>query len=303
MLSKAFMEGRFLLTFGVFFMMRQPLLIAFHLLIASLAFAQTGDLKGKVMDKATLAVIDDASVAVYYGDSVYATSIPDFGGNYSFSNLPLGRITIVCSKESYATLIDKNIPIAPGKATTIELKLRKSNKSNDIDLVEYKDAEVQKEEVVKETQPASPPIVVQRATQTHKETITLLADSQVVKGSIKQGYYFKIGNGEPEKLKFFAGNLSPYLFQTPEAYSELNKYKSIKATKFGLQIAFAGLAGIYAGSFFFDKKNDDFFKGYRVVLLGGAVACFGVSAFLDEIKDKHLKRAIDKYNASVDASH
>jgi hypothetical protein len=303
MLKYPFTEACFLLTFGTYFDMKHTLIIAFYFLIASVALAQTGELKGNVMDKATLALIDDATIAVYYGDSVYASAIPDFGGNYSFINLPAGIITVVCSKEAYATFIEKNIPVVAGKTSIIDIKLRKSNKNNDIDLIEYKEGESQKDESIKDAQVVPPPVVVTSVTQTQKETITLLADSQVVKNSVKQGYYFKVGDKEPERLKFFGGNLAPYLFSVPDAYSQLNKYKSIKAMKFGLQIAAAGLAGIYAGSFFFDKKNEDFFSGYRVVLLGGTVVCFGVSAFLDEIKDKRLKLAIDKYNAGIATSH
>jgi hypothetical protein len=290
--------------------MKQFIHLLAFLFSTSFAFAQAGELKGKVLDKNSQAVIDDASIAIYYGDSLYSTIIPDFGGNYSVINLPAGKITVVCTKDAYATLIEKNIPIYDGKTTTEDFHLRPTTKNNDIDLLEYKGAEeIKQEEVVKQSPapiqtPAPvyvPPVAVQPVESSVKETITLLADSEVVKGSQKQGYFFKVGNSEPVRMKFFAGNLSPYLFRTPDAYAELRKYTGIKSAKLGLQLGFAGLVGIYAGSFFFDKNNQDFFKGYRIFLLGGAVACIGISAYLDEIKDKHLKRSVEIYNKSIAA--
>jgi hypothetical protein len=272
--------------------------IIFFLFICSAAYAQTGELKGKVMQKNTENVIDDVSISIYYGDSLFASIIPDFKGEYIVRNLPAGKVTVICKKDSFATLIEKNIPVSDGKTTIENFALRKTTRSNDIDLIEYKGTDAEKPIVSKTAPAAVTPVVVQPTTIAPEyDRITLLADSEVNKASQREGWYFKVGNREPMHLKFFAGNLSYYLERNPQASAELSKYVKMKATKFGLQLGFAGLMGIYAGSFFFDKKNDEIFGGYRAVLLSGGVVCVGISAFLEEKKDKHLKKAVEIYDA------
>jgi hypothetical protein len=258
------------------------------------SYCQSGELAGKVFDKNSKEIIDDANIAVYYGDSLFTKIISDFSGQYSVKNLPAGKITVICSKDSFATLIEKNIPVHLNKTTTVDFSLRKTSRSNDIDLVEYKGADAPKtEEPVKEIIPVPTDFTI------FNEPITLFTDSDIVKGSIKQGYYYKIGSRDTVPMKFLAGNLAFYIDRNPEASKHLHKYIRNKAWKLGLQIGFGTLAGLYAGSYFFDKDNQEFFSGYRAVLLGGAVACIGISALIDEGNDKHLRKSVQIYNASL----
>ncbi len=281
--------------------MNRTIILLIFLICSSATYGQTGELRGKVTQKNTENVIDDAGITIYYGDSLFTSIVPDLGGEYVARNLPAGRVTVICKKDSFATLIEKNIPINEGKTTVEHFALRKTSHSNDIDLIEFKGIDAEKPVEIKAVPPSVPaqqPVIVQQDLPTSvNDKITLLADSEVVKGSQKEGWYFKVGDREPMRMKFFAGNLAYHLEKNPHASVELNKYVKIKATKLGLQLGFAGLMGLYAGSFFFDKKNDEFFGGYRAFLLGGGVACIGISAFLEEKKDKHLKKAVEIYNA------
>jgi hypothetical protein len=262
------------------------------------AFAQTGELKGRVTERNTENIVEEASVSIYYGDSLFTSVVPDFEGNYDAKNLPAGRVTVICKKDAYATLIEKNIPVNDGKTTVENFAMRKTSRSNDIDLIEYKSAGEEKPAEPAKPSPVPEPEVVQTPPiPAATEPITLIPDSEVNQGSQKQGWFFKVGSREPMRMKFFAGNLSYYLERNPQATAELNKYVRMKSTKLGLQIGFGGLMGLYAASFFFDKKSTEYFGGYRAFLLGGGLVCIGFSAFIEEKQDKHLKKAVDIYNA------
>ena len=82
------------------------------------AYGQTGELRGKVTQKNTAHIIDDAAISVYYGDSLFSSIVPDYAGEYVAKNLPAGHVTVICKKDSFATLIEKNIPVIEGETTT-----------------------------------------------------------------------------------------------------------------------------------------------------------------------------------------
>ncbi|MGV3539425.1 MAG: carboxypeptidase regulatory-like domain-containing protein [Rufibacter sp.] len=94
--------------------MKPLLLTLLFLFTASVGFAQTGSLSGKIKDKKTGEAIIGATISAS-SSQVAAT---DVDGNYTLA-LPAGTYSVTITYVSYKPLTLPNIKIEPGKTTTL----------------------------------------------------------------------------------------------------------------------------------------------------------------------------------------
>ncbi len=97
-------------------------LMAFGVLIPSLIFAQTGTIKGKVVDANTGDPLPGANVLVQ-GMEVGAAT--DVDGNYTISGVPIGTRTVMARFIGYKTQI-KTVDVAAGTVTEVNFELQET---------------------------------------------------------------------------------------------------------------------------------------------------------------------------------
>ncbi|VBB45713.1 conserved hypothetical protein [uncultured Paludibacter sp.] len=111
----------------------KPFISAILLLSASLLYAQSGAIKGKITDVNSNEPLIGASVLIK-GTAVGAAS--DFDGNYAINNLKPGVYSIVVSYISYKQQTKENILVESGKETMIDISLESANISlNEVEVV------------------------------------------------------------------------------------------------------------------------------------------------------------------------
>lgn len=98
--------------------------VLFLVLSSSFVFAQTGTIKGKIMDAMNKEPLIGAA-AMIKGSTVGSAS--DFDGNYTIANVKPGKYTITSSYISYKPLTKENIVVQAGKETVIDLELESAN--------------------------------------------------------------------------------------------------------------------------------------------------------------------------------
>lgn len=111
----------------------KPFISAIFILSASLLFAQSGTIKGKIIDAETKEPLIGAA-AMIKGSTLGAAS--DFDGNYIITNVKPGKYTVSASYISYKPLTKDNITVEAGKETVIDLLLESANISlKEVELV------------------------------------------------------------------------------------------------------------------------------------------------------------------------
>lgn len=114
----------------------------FTLLIAitlsSVAFAQTGVLKGKVFDKGTNETIPFASVTLLSGGSVVAAVQTDIDGEYTIKPIPPGSYNVKASYVGYSPAQVNNVRISADKNTTQDFALTTATDLKEVVITEYK---------------------------------------------------------------------------------------------------------------------------------------------------------------------
>lgn len=101
------------------------LIVSFNILTFAFAQTNTQNVYGKVVDVENGAPLFGASVVVLNLDPIVGT-ITDLEGNYTLSNLPVGRITIQVSYMGYETATYPEILINSGKTFNLDVKLLES---------------------------------------------------------------------------------------------------------------------------------------------------------------------------------
>lgn len=105
---------------------------------AGTAYAQTGEVKGRVVDQNGEPLIN-AAVEAVVGDIVKGGVVTDFDGNYVIKPIDPGRYNVRVQYAGMKTSIETNVIISANKATTVNFKMEPKDNALDVVVVkEYK---------------------------------------------------------------------------------------------------------------------------------------------------------------------
>lgn len=120
-------------------MLRRLLLGFAALLFTVSAFAQSGTLKGKVLDAATGEPVPFANVSIEENGNVVTGGMTDFDGQFTIKPIPAGKYSVKASYVGYAPLQYNNVQIPAGKITFQDFKLSASAEIlAEVEVKEYK---------------------------------------------------------------------------------------------------------------------------------------------------------------------
>ena len=119
--------------------MHRNTILFFIVFLASFgAFAQSGTLKGKVIDAMTGETIPMANIVVKLDGATVIGGASDFDGNYTIKPINPGTYTIEVSFIGYSTIVQNNVLISPNKITFIDYELSVStNELTEVQVIEY----------------------------------------------------------------------------------------------------------------------------------------------------------------------
>lgn len=100
--------------------MKKFLHIIIFILVANLAYAQTGVLKGKVIDRKTKETVIGATVSIV---GTYYAVPTDVNGNYTISNIKPGEYSVKIVYLGYKEQLNNGIKITNGNTTTLNVQL------------------------------------------------------------------------------------------------------------------------------------------------------------------------------------
>lgn len=119
-------------------MIRKLLFILFVLFATGGLYAQSGAIKGKVLDAATGEAIPFANVVVEQNGNMVGGGVSDFDGNYSVKPVPAGRFTVKASYVGYNTLQINDVVVNNDKVRFLDLPMNGSSQEiAEIDVVAY----------------------------------------------------------------------------------------------------------------------------------------------------------------------
>ncbi|HBX84201.1 MAG: hypothetical protein A2W97_08595 [Bacteroidetes bacterium GWE2_40_63] len=119
-------------------MIRKILFILFVFLASGGVYAQSGALKGKVLDAETGEAIPFANVVVELNGNMVGGGVSDFDGNYTVKPIPAGRFTVKASYVGYNSLQINDVVINNDKIQFLDLSLKASTQEiEQIDVVAY----------------------------------------------------------------------------------------------------------------------------------------------------------------------
>lgn len=90
---------------------------------SAVAFAQTGTLKGKVLDKANNEAIPFANVVIEVNGNQVGAGTTNFDGEYTIKPIPPGKYTVKATYVGYKTVAVQDVIISSDKTTYLDLKL------------------------------------------------------------------------------------------------------------------------------------------------------------------------------------
>ena len=129
-------------------MIRKLLLLFFTVVAVSGLFAQSGTIKGKVLDGDTGEPIPFANVSVLQGGKIITGGMTDFDGKYTIKPVPVGKVTVTASYMGYKTLSLNGVQINNSKITFQDFKLPSSvSKLAEVVVKEYKVPLISKDQV------------------------------------------------------------------------------------------------------------------------------------------------------------
>lgn len=100
------------------------ILLALLLLAAFNVSAQTGSIRGRIIENITERPLEGATI-VYMGDTTLS-AVSDKDGRYKLNNLPVGRLTLSISYIGYDEVILPNIDVISGKDVPIDVQMTES---------------------------------------------------------------------------------------------------------------------------------------------------------------------------------
>ncbi|MGC9330357.1 MAG: carboxypeptidase-like regulatory domain-containing protein [Bacteroidales bacterium] len=107
-------------------MLRRLIIGLTALVISTGAFAQSGTLKGKVLDAETGEPIPFANVSIEENGNTLTGGMTDFDGQYQIKPIPAGKYTVKASYVGYASLQYNNVQIEAGKIAFQNFALKAS---------------------------------------------------------------------------------------------------------------------------------------------------------------------------------
>lgn len=111
-------------------------------------FAQSGTIKGKVLDGETGEPIPFANVSVLQAGKVITGGMTDFDGKYTIKPVPAGKFTVSASYMGYKTLAFNNLQVNTSKITFQDFKLPASvSKLKEVVVMDYKVPLISKDQV------------------------------------------------------------------------------------------------------------------------------------------------------------
>ncbi|MDA3819758.1 MAG: carboxypeptidase-like regulatory domain-containing protein [Candidatus Delongbacteria bacterium] len=120
-------------------MLRRLIIGLTALVISTGAFAQSGTLKGKVLDGETGEPIPFANVSIEENGNIVTGGMTDFDGQYQIKPIPAGKYTVKASYVGYAALQYNNVQIQAGNITFQDFELKASAEVlEEVEIKEYK---------------------------------------------------------------------------------------------------------------------------------------------------------------------
>jgi outer membrane receptor protein involved in Fe transport len=122
-------------------MFRRILLVVFAVVCATGVFAQSGTLKGKVIDKASGEAIPFAAVVIVAkpGEPTIVGTASDIDGNYTLKPIPAGKWTLMVQVVGYNTMQMDNVVVKADKIDMLNLELStKTTQISEVQVIAYK---------------------------------------------------------------------------------------------------------------------------------------------------------------------
>ena len=135
-------------------MLRKIYLLFATVLISTVAFAQTGTLKGTVLDAISGEAIPFANVVIERNGSQTAGTTTDFDGKFTIKPIEPGTYTVKATFVGYQTYMMTGLIISANKITFQDLKLSSGIQKDEITIVEYKKPLIDQDNITGETKTA-----------------------------------------------------------------------------------------------------------------------------------------------------
>ena len=135
-------------------MLRKIYLLFVTVLISTVAFAQTGTLKGTVLDAISGEAIPFANVVIERNGSQTAGTTTDFDGKFTIKPIEPGTYTVKATFVGYQTYMMTGLIISANKITFQDLKLSSGIQKDEITIVEYKKPLIDQDNITGETKTA-----------------------------------------------------------------------------------------------------------------------------------------------------
>ena len=119
-------------------MLRKIYSIVALVCFSTLAFAQTGTLKGVISDVMTGEAIPFANVVIEKGGNQYAGTTTDFDGKYTIKPIEPGNYSIKATFVGYQTVEVTGVVVSANKITFQDVKLQEGVALGEIKIIEYK---------------------------------------------------------------------------------------------------------------------------------------------------------------------
>ncbi|MCD6333174.1 MAG: carboxypeptidase-like regulatory domain-containing protein [Bacteroidales bacterium] len=120
-------------------MFRKLLLVVLAVVFANGVFAQSGTVKGRVIDKATGQPIPFATVVILSGETQLVGTAADFEGNYTLKPIPPGKWTLQAHSVGYKTLSLNGYVVKVDKIDLLDLELTAATQQiEEVQVVAYK---------------------------------------------------------------------------------------------------------------------------------------------------------------------
>ena len=108
------------------------------LIISNISFAQSGSLKGKIIDKSTGEPIPFANVIAERGGNMAGGGTSDFDGYYTIKPLLPGKYDVKVTYIGYNSVLMSGVIVSPDKITFLDLKMKSSVEQLDVvEIIEY----------------------------------------------------------------------------------------------------------------------------------------------------------------------
>ena len=135
-------------------MLRKLYLLFATVLITAVAFAQTGTLKGTVLDGLSGEAIPFANVIIERNGTQTAGTTTDFDGKFTIKPIEPGTYTVKATFVGYQTFVMTGIIISANKITFQDLKLSSGIQKGEVVIVEYKKPLIDQDNITGETKTA-----------------------------------------------------------------------------------------------------------------------------------------------------